>query len=62
MSSKRKRDEFYTEVKQVKDGEVVQTTCCCAAPGATRKGCAIVAGNKTPCRCACHPSGRKTKQ
>lgn len=53
--TKRKRYEFWTEVKRVVSGEVKQTTCCCAAPGSTRKGCAIVAGNKTPCRCACHP-------
>jgi hypothetical protein len=33
---------------------VKQVTCCCAAPASTRKGCSIVAGNKTPCRCDCH--------
>jgi hypothetical protein len=53
--TKRQRNEFYTEVKRVVNGEVKQTTCCCAAPGSTCKGCAIVAGNKSPCRCACHP-------
>lgn len=54
MTTLRKRNEFYTEVKRVINGEVVQTTCCCAAPGSTRKGCAVVAGNKSPCGCACH--------
>ena len=59
MGTRRKMSELYTEVKQVVDGEVVQTTCCCEAAGATRKGCATVAGNKTPCRCACHASQKK---
>ena len=53
MATTRKRNEFYTESKRVIAGEVVQVTCCCAA-GATRQGCMMVAGNKTPCRCACH--------
>lgn len=52
--TKRKRHECWTEVKRVVRGEVKVTTCCCAAPGETRKGCSIVAGNKTPCRCYCH--------
>lgn len=45
---------MYTETKRVVRGVVKQVTCCCAAAGATRKGCAVVAGNKTPCRCYCH--------
>jgi hypothetical protein len=57
--TKRRRLEYWTEVKRVENGEVAQTTCCCAAPGSTRKGCAIVAGNKSPCRCACHPRARR---
>lgn len=36
------------------DGKVKVTVCCCHAPGSTPKGCAIVSGNKTPCRCNCH--------
>lgn len=59
--TKRKYKKYWTEVKRVVevDGEPVvkQTTCCCAAPGETPKGCSVVAGNKTPCRCHCH---RKT--
>jgi hypothetical protein len=47
-------------VEAVEADEVKVTTCCCAAPGIpSRKGCAVVAGNKTPCRCACHPKGRQ---
>lgn len=45
---------YWTEVKRVVDGEVVQSTCCCADPGVSRRGCAVKSGNKTPCRCACH--------
>lgn len=52
--TKRQHTEFHWEIKRVIDGEVLETICCCAAPGSTRKGCAVVAGNKTPCRCACH--------
>lgn len=54
MTTTRKLNEFYTETKRIVAGEVKQVTCCCAAPGATAKGCAIVSGNKTPCRCDCH--------
>ena len=54
MPTKRKIREYWTEVKRVVDGEVKVTVCCCAAPGSTVKGCAIVAGNKTRCRCDCH--------
>lgn len=53
--TKRQRGEHYTEVKRVVGGAVTQTTCCCAAAGATPRGCAAVSGNRTPCRCACHP-------
>ena len=60
--TKRERHEYWTEVKRivVVDGEPVVkvSTCCCAAPGSTRKGCATVAGNKTPCRCFCHNTKR----
>ena len=35
------------------NGEVKQTVCCCAARR-HRQRCAIVAGNKWPCRCDCH--------
>jgi len=54
MVTTRKRLEFWTEVHRVIGDEVKVTTCCCAAPGATAKGCAITSGNKTPCRCDCH--------
>jgi hypothetical protein len=54
MVTRRKRLEYWTEVKRVVDGQVKVTTCCCAAPGATRKGCATAAGNKSPCGCFCH--------
>lgn len=54
MVTRRKRHEFWTEVKRIVDGVVKVTTCCCAAPGSTAKGCATVAGNKTRCRCFCH--------
>lgn len=50
----RKILKHWTEVKRIVKGEVKQTACCCAAPGMSRKGCATVAGNKTPCRCYCH--------
>lgn len=53
--TKRRLNEFYWEVHRVVDGAVRVTTCCCAAAGSTAKGCAVVAGNKNPCRCACHP-------
>lgn len=54
MATTRKINEFYTESKRVIADEVVQVTCCCVAPTASRAGCMMVAGNKTPCRCACH--------
>jgi hypothetical protein len=55
--TRRKWMEFWTEVKRIVNGEVKQTTCCCAAAGYSPKDCARVQGNKTPCRCNCH---RKT--
>jgi len=54
MTTMRKLNEYYTEVKRIVGGEVKQTQCCCASPGATAKECQIVSGNKTPCRCDCH--------
>ena len=54
MTTRRKVLSYWTEVKRIVGGEVKQTTCCCAAPGVTAKGCAIVSGNKTRCRCDCH--------
>jgi hypothetical protein len=54
MVTKRKRLTYWTEVKRIVNGEVKQTVCCCANPGATPKECAKTAGNKTPCRCDCH--------
>lgn len=61
MVTRCKRGEFYTETKRVIDGEVQQVVCCCAAPGSTRKGCATVAGNKSPCGCACHRTRARKK-
>jgi hypothetical protein len=46
--------EYWTKVARVVGDEVRVTTCCCAAPGATRRECMTAAGNKTPCRCFCH--------
>lgn len=52
--TRRQVRDFWTEVKRVVGGVVKVTVCCCAAPGATAKGCAVVARNKTRCRCDCH--------
>lgn len=52
--TRRKHLEYWTEVKRVVGDAVKVTTCCCAAPGATAKGCSIVAGNKSRCGCYCH--------
>lgn len=58
MTTLRNYKGYWTEGKRVviRDGEPVvkQTCCCCKAPLATRKECAIATGNKTPCRCDCH--------
>jgi hypothetical protein len=45
---------IYTEVKRIVNGQVKQTCCCCKGAGLTRRECANVSGNKTPCRCYCH--------
>ncbi len=56
----RKLDRMFTETERVRTDdegrplEVVRTICACEAPSATRKGCATVTGNRTPCRCDCH--------
>lgn len=61
MPTRRKILEHWTEVhRAVSEDEVKVTTCCCAAPGATMRECAATAGNKTPCRCACHPRRKPT--
>ena len=54
MTTRRKILTCWTETKRIVSGEVKQTCCCCAAPGAKPKECAKLAGNKTPCRCDCH--------
>jgi hypothetical protein len=54
MTTFRKVLGYWTEVKRIVRGEVKQTTCCCEAPAVTPKQCALVTGNKTPCRCDCH--------
>ncbi|MFI5401340.1 MAG: hypothetical protein ACHQ1G_00160 [Planctomycetota bacterium] len=56
---RRKFLEFWTSVERVvfdKDGQpqVKTTTCCCKAPGSTRRICQQRTGNRTPCRCHCH--------
>lgn len=61
MTTRRKHLDFWTETKRIVAGDVKQTTCCCDAPGATRKGCAVVSGKTTPCRCDCHPRRGETK-
>ncbi len=59
MTPSRDRNTYWTETKRVvtgPNGEAVvkMVTCCCEAPTACPKDCALVAGNKTPCRCDCH--------
>lgn len=54
MTTRRKILDHWTETKRIVDGEVKQTTCCCASPGSKAKECASASGNKTPCRCDCH--------
>ena len=54
--------EYWTKVKRLvhvdndQFGELVvkETSCCCKAPGESRRECMTAAGNKTPCRCHCH--------
>jgi hypothetical protein len=60
MPSWRVVNEIYTETKRVVEGEVVQTVCCCSWPGAARRDCAAVSGNRSPCRCACHAGVLRT--
>lgn len=54
--NKRKRVlEFWTEVERIggaQDGK--RSLCCCTAAGARGDECALLSGNRTPCRCACH--------
>lgn len=53
--TRRKYLEYWTEVKKIVNGEVKQTCCCCAIPGATARHCALWAKHKTKyCRCDCH--------
>ncbi len=59
MTTRRRVRGLWTEVKRIVDGEVKQTTCCCADPGGAPAECAKAAGNKTRCRCDCH---RKTSR
>ena len=54
MTTLRKIQEYWTEVKRVVKGEVKQTSCCCKSPGNTQKKCAEISGNKTSCHCDCH--------
>lgn len=59
MTTYRKRHEYWTETHRVVtdvqgEQQVKVVSCCCGAPAATRKQCAIASGNKTPCRCFCH--------
>ncbi len=46
--------EYWTRVTRMIRGHIVQTTCCCKAPGMGRRDCMKANGTKTPCRCACH--------
>jgi hypothetical protein len=61
MPSRRRVLEYWTEVKRIVSGKVKVTTCCCGAPGATPRECAIASRNKTPCRCDCHRGEQKRK-
>lgn len=58
VTTRKRYDGLYTEVKRIVDGEVKQTCCCCKDPGATAEECRIATGNKTPCRCDCHKKSR----
>lgn len=46
--------QYWTRVTRMVRGQIVRTTCCCPAAGATRRDCMAANGRKTPCRCACH--------
>lgn len=46
--------EYWTRVTRMVRGQIVQTTCCCPAAGASRRECMAANNRKTPCRCACH--------
>ncbi|CAB4191782.1 hypothetical protein UFOVP1229_137 [uncultured Caudovirales phage] len=63
MTTFRTVREHWTEVKTVVevDGQptVVQTCCACKGAGLTRRQCADVSGNKTPCRCLCHKHAKR---
>jgi hypothetical protein len=48
---------YWTKVIRMICNRPVESTCCCAEPGASRRECAAKQGNKSPCACACH--GRK---
>ena len=53
--------DYWTRVQRIEidpkgEPQVRETTCCCGAAGGLRRVCTRVMGNKTPCRCACHPS------
>lgn len=54
MTTRRVIKIYWMEVKRIVNGEVKQTTCCCADPGMTAKECQAKSGNKTRCRCDCH--------
>lgn len=54
MTSWIKRTPYHTETRRIVNGELKITVCCCDAPGARPKECALVQRHKTPCRCDCH--------
>lgn len=60
MVTRRKEMDYWTKVYRTIIGDdgmpvgIKVTTCCCNAPGDTRKECQRCSGNKTPCRCDCH--------
>lgn len=51
---RRRVKETYQETVRIVDGKEKRSSCCCLAPGWSRRKCADVTGNKTPCRCDCH--------
>lgn len=66
MSVRRKVHTYWTEVQRIvfdQSGQpqVKMTTCCCKAPGGLRRICARINNNKTPCRCDCHLSAKRTR-